>query len=45
MENSREEKINYMAPELFTEFKYSKKSDLWSLGCIIYELCTLNYAL
>ena len=43
MDNSGEEKINYIAPELFTRFKYSIKSDLWSLGCIIYELYTLNY--
>ena len=33
---------NYMAPEIIRSNKYSKKVDIWSLGCIIYELCTLN---
>ena len=29
----------YTAPELFKkEGKYSFKSDLWALGCILYEL-------
>lgn len=29
----------YTAPELFQEEgKYSFKSDLWALGCIMYEL-------
>ena len=33
----------YMAPEIFNEEKYDNKVDIWALGCIIYELCTLNY--
>ena len=29
---------NYIAPELFTNKKYSRKSDIWSLGIILYEI-------
>lgn len=34
----------YMSPELFKYQPYSLKSDLWSLGCVIYELCSLKSA-
>lgn len=30
----------YLAPELCEEKPYNGKADLWSLGCIIYELLT-----
>ena len=30
----------YIAPEIFKDGKYNKKSDIYSLGCIIYELLT-----
>ncbi|KAM4586922.1 uncharacterized protein V3H82_005670 [Fundulus diaphanus] len=33
-------KINYLPPEVFTGGMYNEKSDIWSLGCILYELCT-----
>ena len=33
----------YMAPEIIKGEKYNNKVDIWALGCIIYELCTLNY--
>ena len=33
----------YMAPEIIKGEKYNNKVDIWSLGCIIYELCTLNF--
>ena len=33
---------NYMAPEILNGEKYDNKVDIWALGCIIYELCTLN---
>jgi serine/threonine protein kinase len=28
----------YMAPELVQCLKYSEKVDVWSLGCIVYQL-------
>ena len=28
----------YMAPELVRHEKYSEKVDVWSLGCITYQL-------
>mmetsp|Transcript_38908 Transcript_38908/g.97425 ORF Transcript_38908/g.97425 Transcript_38908/m.97425 type:complete len:468 (+) Transcript_38908:290-1693(+) len=30
----------YMAPELLYKEKYDTKSDIWSLGCLIWELST-----
>lgn len=30
----------YMSPEICGAERYSLYSDIWSLGCIIYELCT-----
>ncbi|KAJ3416636.1 G2-specific serine/threonine protein kinase [Chytridiales sp. JEL 0842] len=32
----------YMSPELVNETSYNTKSDVWALGCLIYELCTLE---
>jgi len=36
--------INYMAPEILKkEGNYNNKVDYWALGCVIYELCTLEF--
>lgn len=32
----------YMSPEQVNEEKYNHKSDVWSLGCIIYEAASLR---
>ena len=32
----------YMAPEMLNNLPYDYKVDIWSLGCIIYELCALE---
>ncbi|XP_066951319.1 serine/threonine-protein kinase Nek4-like isoform X2 [Macrobrachium rosenbergii] len=34
----------YMSPELFSGVPYSYKSDVWALGCCLYELTTLKHA-
>ncbi|NXH37937.1 NEK2 kinase, partial [Dicaeum eximium] len=32
----------YMSPEQMNYLSYNEKSDIWSLGCIVYELCALS---
>lgn len=32
----------YMSPEICASERYTLHSDIWSVGCIIYELCTHN---
>jgi NIMA (never in mitosis gene a)-related kinase 1/4/5 len=34
----------YMSPEVCQSLPYTYTSDVWALGCILYELCTLNHA-
>ena len=34
--------LDYMAPEIINRQPYKKRVDIWSLGCILYELCTLK---
>lgn len=32
----------YLSPEIWNNEPYGSKSDIWSLGCILQELCTLS---
>jgi NIMA (never in mitosis gene a)-related kinase len=32
----------YLSPELCEERPYNEKSDIWALGCLLYELCTFR---
>ena len=34
----------YMSPEIFKNHPYNDKSDVWALGCLLYELLTLKHA-
>lgn len=33
--------ILYSCPEIIKNEPYGEKTDLWALGCIVYEMCTL----
>jgi len=35
---------HYLSPEICRRQPYSHKSDMWSLGCVLYELCSLQLA-
>jgi NIMA (never in mitosis gene a)-related kinase len=32
----------YLSPEICQGLSYSFKTDIWMLGCVLYEICTLN---
>ena len=34
----------YLSPEICQNKKYNQKSDIWSLGCVLYELATMKHA-
>ncbi|XP_066562493.1 serine/threonine-protein kinase Nek5 isoform X3 [Amia ocellicauda] len=33
----------YLSPEICENRPYNNKTDVWSLGCVLYELCTLKH--
>ena len=35
---------NYISPEIAKGESYSFKTDLWAIGCVLYELCFLEKA-
>jgi len=32
-----------MSPEIWRRRPYNKKSDIWSMGCLLYELTSLKH--
>lgn len=34
----------YLSPEICQDQPYNQRSDIWSLGCMLYEMVTLNHA-
>jgi len=33
----------YLSPEIVSNLPYGYESDIWALGCLLYELCTLRH--
>ncbi|XP_053184149.1 serine/threonine-protein kinase Nek1-like [Scomber japonicus] len=34
----------YLSPEIWESKPYNNKSDIWALGCVLHEMCTLKSA-
>lgn len=34
----------YLSPEVCQDMPYSSKADIWAVGCMLYEMCSLEYA-
>ncbi|KAL0985311.1 hypothetical protein UPYG_G00155330 [Umbra pygmaea] len=34
----------YMSPEVLNHQGYDSKSDIWAIGCVLYEMCCLSHA-
>ncbi len=32
----------YMSPEIWSKIPYDDKSDMWALGCVLFEMCALQ---
>ena len=32
----------YASPEVWRDEPYDTKTDIWSLGCVVYEMCMLR---
>ena len=41
--NSKLNYYNYLPPEVLKDENITNKADIWALGCIIYEICALDY--
>lgn len=40
--NTRTGTPYYASPEIWKEMSYGFKSDIWALGCVLYEMCMLT---